>query len=133
LRQLDAVYQSAPVGLAVLDSDMRFVRVNDELAAMNGAAIDEHIGKQPAEVVPALARTAVAQVRAVLKRGESVNGVEIEVESPARPVEVAHFREHWVPLKDGDGEIVGMSIVVEDVTEEKRHEQQLRASQRYLE
>ena len=45
---LDGLFAVAPVGLALLDTDLRYVRVNPALAAMNGAAAAEHLGRRPA-------------------------------------------------------------------------------------
>jgi len=48
---LDGLFAVAPVGLALLDTDLRYVRVNPALAAMNGAAAAEHLGRRPADVL----------------------------------------------------------------------------------
>jgi PAS domain-containing protein len=37
LAQLEAIYQHAPVGLCVFDRELRYLRINDRLAEMNGS------------------------------------------------------------------------------------------------
>ena len=49
---LDAIFERAPVGLAVHDRDLRYVRINDRMAEINGLPAEEHIGRTVAEVVP---------------------------------------------------------------------------------
>ena len=43
--QLNTLLVSAPVGIGFWDRDLRFVRVNDALAAINGLTPEEHIGR----------------------------------------------------------------------------------------
>ena len=45
---IEALQSSAPVGLACLDRDFRFVRVNDPPAEMNRLPLDDH---RPIDVV----------------------------------------------------------------------------------
>src|ERR1700735_4877346 len=52
LAHLQAVYDGAPVGLALLDRDLRYVTLNQRLAHMNSASVEEHLGKRVAEMVP---------------------------------------------------------------------------------
>jgi PAS domain S-box-containing protein len=120
LRELDAIYQGAPIGLAVMDRKLRFLRVNERLAEMNGAPVADHIGRTPADVIPGVKHQGGDAIRAVLQRGEAVLGLELSAESPDRPGEHGHYLENWVPLKNELGEVVGVSIAVADVTERQR-------------
>jgi PAS domain S-box-containing protein len=54
LTTLRSFLQSSPLGMAVVDKDMRFVVINDALAAMNGVSAGEHVGRTIEQVVPAL-------------------------------------------------------------------------------
>ena len=49
---LDTIVQCAPVGFALLDLEMRYVRVNEALAEINGVGQEGHIGRRPTEVLP---------------------------------------------------------------------------------
>ena len=49
---LDAFFGGASVGMAFLDRELRFQRVNDALAALNGIPAADHIGRTAAEVLP---------------------------------------------------------------------------------
>jgi PAS domain-containing protein len=39
------VYRQAPIGLCYFDLDLRYVHINERLAALNGLAVDEHLGQ----------------------------------------------------------------------------------------
>ena len=51
---LDAIFDSAPLGLGVWDRQLRFLRVNRRLAEMNGIEPEAHIGRHPAELLPGI-------------------------------------------------------------------------------
>jgi PAS domain-containing protein len=55
LAELEDVYHNAPVGLCLLDRELRFLRINQRLAEINGIPAAEHIGKTVRELMPALA------------------------------------------------------------------------------
>lgn len=40
LMEIEAIYQTAPIGLTILDRDLRYVRLNQRLAEINGIDID---------------------------------------------------------------------------------------------
>ena len=52
--QLNTLLVSAPVGIGFWDRDLRFVRVNDALAAINRATPEDHVGRTLADVLPGL-------------------------------------------------------------------------------
>ena len=55
LALLDTLLVSSPVAIGFWDRELRFVRVNDALAAINHATPEEHVGKTLEEVIPGLA------------------------------------------------------------------------------
>jgi PAS domain S-box-containing protein len=120
--ELEATYRSAPVGMCVLDAELRFVRINDRLAEMNGPAAADHVGRTVREVLPALADDAEPLLRRVIDTGEPLVGVEITGETPAAPGDTRTWIESWYPLRDGAGAVVGINVVAEDVTERRRAE-----------
>jgi PAS domain S-box-containing protein len=121
LAEIETIYQSAPIGLGVLDCNLRFVRVNQRLAEMNGLPVEAHLGRDVRELLPDLADQAEATLRPILATGEPLLNVEISGETPAQPgVQRAWVESFW-PLKDGD-RIIGISIVCEEVTDRQRME-----------
>lgn len=122
LRELEALYQNAPVGLALLDRDLRFVRINSALAEMNGIPENAHLGRYAFDLLPGLRERAEPLFRSVLETGVSIRGVEIEGETPREPGIVRHWVEQFYPVTDETGLITGVGIVCEEVTERKRAE-----------
>jgi PAS domain S-box-containing protein len=123
LAEIETIYRSTPIGLAVLDTNLRFVRINERLAEMNGLPVEAHIGRTIREVVPAVADDAEPGLRQVLETGEPVVGIEISGETPAEPGVVRTWIESWIPVRGRRDEIIGISITAEEITERRRVEQ----------
>jgi PAS domain S-box-containing protein len=113
---LDTFFASASVGMAFLDRELRFERVNDALARHNGIAPAEHIGRPASEVLPGGNPEVVELLERVVASGEALEA-EVAGYSPAAPAE----RRHWIvaiyPVRDGAGELVGVGATVTDITE----------------
>lgn len=125
LEELEAIYESSPVGLAFLTNDLRFVRVNRRLAEMNGVPAAEHVGRTVGDVVPAIADQ-VDGILTRLRAGEEIVSYEITGETVAKPGIVGAWLEYWTPLRGADGEVRGLNIVVEDITDRKQAEARTR-------
>ncbi len=128
LAEIETIYQSAPIGLNVLDRDLRFVRINERLAEINGFSVEEHLGRTVREVLPELADTAEALLRPIFETGEPRLNVEIRGETPAQPGVERVWLESFLPLKDGD-RVIGINTVCEEVTERIQVEAALRQSE----
>ncbi len=120
--ELEALYQHAPVGLALLDSELRLWRVNSALAEMNGIPAQDHLGRHACDLLPGSRDKAEPLFRSVLQTGQSILGVEIEGETPREPGIVRHWVEQFYPVTDGTGKTVGVGIVCEEVTDRRRAE-----------
>jgi PAS domain S-box-containing protein len=121
---LGTLFATAPVGLGYWDHDLRFVRVNEALAAMNGVRPEDHVGKRVDEVAPALAPAMTESFQQVLRTGSPLVNVELSGETPARPGEVSHWLVSYYPVTGGEGRVLGLGSVVVDVTDHKRAEEE---------
>ena len=74
--QLATIYRAAPVGLGFIDSQLRYVGVNNYLADFNGLAAEAHQGRTIREVLPQLADMLEPIYQRVLATGEPVLDVE---------------------------------------------------------
>ncbi|ABN56797.1 MULTISPECIES: PAS domain-containing sensor histidine kinase [Methanoculleus] len=131
-QELDLIYASAPIGLCLIDTDTRYLRINRIFAEMNGYSIGEHIGKRVREILPDLADAAEELTRKVVKTGEAVLNTEIQGETPARPGAVRYWKETWSPLKNDRGEVVAINIVAREITGQKQAEDALHRSEGQL-
>ena len=126
LAEIENLYRNAPVGLCELDLDLRFVRINERLAEINGVPAAEHLGRRVRELLPALADAVEPGMRRVLDTGQPRLDIEIVAETPARPGVERSWIEQWLPLKDAEGRVTGLSIVVEETTERRLAAEALR-------
>src|SRR3954447_2542975 len=117
---LDNLFTTAPVGLALVDQEGRFVRVNDALAEINGRPAAEHLGRTLPEVVGPEGERFVPLLREVLDEGRSLIDMELSGESPAYPGQKRHWLASYTPVRSSDGVVVGASAAVIDVTERRR-------------
>ncbi len=131
LAQLEDVYRHTPVGLTFLDAELRYVRINDWLAAVNGRPVAEHLGRSIHEILPAdLADLLQALLEPVLFRGEAVENRVYRGAAPGRPGEARDWMFGFYPHRGPDGSVTGVYGVVADVTEQRRVEEALRDSER---
>ncbi len=72
LIEIETIYDNADVGLAVVDRDLRFRRINRRLAEINGVPVEETLGRTLGEVLPTLIDTLMPLYRKVLDGGEAV-------------------------------------------------------------
>jgi PAS domain S-box-containing protein len=127
---LDTLLNSAPVGLAFVDPECRFLRVNPVLAAMNGPDEASHLGRTVAEIVPHLWPALEPTFRQVLEEGRPVLDVEVSGEVPAAPGRRRHWLVGCYPVRVGRGKLLGIGVVVADVTKERRAAEGLRRADR---
>ncbi|MGP1383131.1 MAG: PAS domain S-box protein [Thainema sp.] len=128
LAEIEAIYETAPIGLNILDTDLRFVRINQRLADINGLPIEAHLGRSVWELFPDLANTLENLLQPVLATGKPLLNVEIHGELPAQPGVQRTWLEHFFPLKSGN-QVIGISTVCEEITERIQVEAALRQSE----
>jgi PAS domain S-box-containing protein len=115
--ELGALYASTVVGVGLLGRDLTFIRVNGALAAMNGIAAEDHVGRTVDDLLPSLSTKAHALMETVVSTRRPVGPVDLEGETPARPGERRIWSEAWTPVFDDRGEVIAASVLVADVTE----------------
>ena len=78
LSLLDSMLANAPIGLAFVDSECRFVRVNQVFADMTGSPLNRHLGRTLQELLPKpVARSLEATVQRVFAQEAPVRNQEI--------------------------------------------------------
>lgn len=122
-RELRALYQNAPVGLAVLDLDMRFARVNAFLTDLTDLHAEEHVGRLLFEVFPDLRERLEPVLRQVVDTRQPIRNVEVEGATPGQPDKKVWWRMHVYYMSDDYGATPAIGLVAEDVTAQKAAEQ----------
>ncbi|MCY7372369.1 MAG: SpoIIE family protein phosphatase [Spirochaetaceae bacterium] len=123
---LETLLLEAPVAFAFYDTDLRYRRINRLLADVNGLPMADHIGRRPSEVLPeGLGEAVETRLREVLTTGRVVADDSITAPSP-RTGEMRSYESKWFPGRDANGEVIGVAVLVSDVTEHRENEDALR-------
>jgi PAS domain S-box-containing protein/putative nucleotidyltransferase with HDIG domain len=118
---LDTLLAAAPVGFGYVDRDFRVVRLNATLAAINGSTVDAQVGRTVQEVVPEIWAQVREVYQRVLQTGEAVLNVESSGETATDSVHHHYWLASYYPVRV-DAEIVGIGVVVVDITDRKQWE-----------
>ena len=124
--QLNTLLVSAPVGIGFWDRDLRFVRVNDALATINGLSPEEHVGRYLGDVVGELAPILVPLYRRVLETGEPVVHTESTDDAALQMGQRRHWLSSYYPVHTPEGEVIGIGAVIMEITDRKRADDRLR-------
>ncbi|MDI5967525.1 SpoIIE family protein phosphatase [Streptomyces sp. SL13] len=113
LAVLDAVFDTSSAGIAIYDTDLRFVRVNAVLAAMNNRTPADHLGRSVQDVISGDTGRELAGVqRQVLETGRIV----VDLLTPGADG-VGFWSASYSRITDRRGQVLGISCVVLDVTD----------------
>jgi PAS domain S-box-containing protein len=124
VERLEAMYQTSPTGMALVDCDLRYAMVNDVMGEMLNAIgalpVDRVINSAVREVSPRLADLTEAHFNQVLREGAPLLNVELRAVGAAGAGEERDWLISYAPLKDADDMILGVNVVALDVTGRKR-------------
>lgn len=123
------IVANAPVGFAQLDTELRFVRINDGLAELNGLAAEEHVGRTPMEVLPDLPRESYLPFFEAALRGETS---QFELEGTTAAGDARVWLERVYPLRDRRDRVMGVGAFVVDISERRAAEDERERSVRSL-
>ena len=124
LTEIEAIYTNAPIGLCMLDINFRYIRVNKQLAEINGIPESEHLGRTAQEVLPELGEVQKPIFEQIIATRLPVLNREIQGETPAQPGIERSWLVNYYPLQDGDRQVASINIIVQEITERKRAEQE---------
>jgi PAS domain S-box-containing protein len=115
----------APVAFAFYGTDMRYRRINRMLADINGLSMEAHIGRLPSELLPdPLGRAIEARLAQVLDTGAVVSDDDFTATSRVTG-ELGFYESQWFPARSVDGSIIGVAVLISDVTDRRRSEEAL--------
>ncbi|MDZ8187972.1 MAG: PAS domain S-box protein [Nostoc sp. ChiSLP02] len=117
---LDTIFNNAPIGIGVWDEKLRYVRLNQALAEINGLSQEAHIGKTVAELLPGIHAEVTEAFRHVVETGESISQ-ETSGETPAAPGKQRYWSVNYYPIHL-PGNITWVGAICEEITERKQAE-----------
>ncbi|MFH8221919.1 SpoIIE family protein phosphatase [Streptomyces sp. NPDC018057] len=127
------IVSQSPIGLAVLDTRLRYVSVNPALERIDGVSAEEHIGRRVPEVLAEVDAEAVeSAARQVLETGQSLVDVFAVGRTPADPDTEHAWSVSMYRLEDAVGTVLGVAVSVVDVTEQHRAGIEAEAARRRL-
>lgn len=119
LAKLESLLATSPIGIAFLDRDLRYVRINEALATLNGWSPEEHIGRSIHEVHPQSSSGLAPLLEGVIASGQAVRDLEIEQDHRS-------FLANYFPVRSLQGRIIGVGGMIFEITERRRIEDELR-------
>lgn len=112
-----SLVSQSPVGIAVFDTDLRWVRVNPSLERINGVPEEAVLGRRVGEALPSLDVEAIeSRMRHVLETGEPLLDQQT-VGRTAADTEDHAYSESYHRIDDANGRVLGLAISVIDVSE----------------
>ncbi|MFD4691081.1 SpoIIE family protein phosphatase [Streptomyces sp. NPDC058463] len=121
---LRALFTMSPIGMQVMDTDLRILRVNTAASGIRGMPADRLIGRRLDEAFRTFRVTSsdatTAMVRGVLETGEPVIGRIVGATPPSDQQREHLYEVSVFPLHDPDGQILGVASSVVDVTEREQ-------------
>jgi PAS domain S-box-containing protein len=130
LSLLEGLVRHAPVGIALFDSNLRFVMLNERAAAVDGVPLDAHIGKTVPEVIGSFGNAIEAHLRQVRETRQVISVSEIGGQTPALPGNVRWWIAHYFPLLDSEGRVKHIGAAAVEITDLKEAERKLHEADR---
>lgn len=128
-RQLATIFDTSPVGLALLDAQQRFIAINEALAEINGLTREQHLGYSIPELFGQSDPQLVEVFDGIYNTGNPFTSPNFAVNVPGRSDRrPGYYNVYYLPTVNSNGQVEGVLVYVVDVTERV----QLERAQRFL-
>jgi PAS domain S-box-containing protein len=132
LGELESIYKMAPIGLCFVDTNLRFVRINEQLAEINGLPVADHLGRSIRDILPEMADQLEPIYRQAIASGEPILNWEVKVISPAQPGVERYWSVCYYPQQGDNSRVVGVNVVVQEISDRKQAELDLQEKTQLL-
>ncbi len=130
--RLQAILDYSPMAIYMRDRDERWIVANRETCGILGMSAEELLGRSMADTIsPELYEHLAAHDRSVMDAGNATSFDEMVPD--ARSGATRHVWSLKFPVRDADGEVVGLGGVSIDVTDRERATRELAAARALLE
>ncbi|HUX34786.1 MAG TPA: ATP-binding protein, partial [Gemmatimonadaceae bacterium] len=127
---LSAALVSSPIGLSLLDCDLRYIQVNRAIAAVTGLAADDHVGRTLREVNPRLSPDIEALLLRVLETDEPLQNLEMMRPGATPDAPMRYLLLNVYPMKSETGETLGLAVAALDTTDQRALQEQFHHAQK---
>ncbi|GAA2923810.1 SpoIIE family protein phosphatase [Streptomyces mexicanus] len=117
----EGLVSQSPIGVALMDTELRYLLVNPALERTNGVPAADHIGRRPRDVLSFSGiDTIESALRQVLVTGTPLLDQYIVGRTAADPDHDHAWSVSYYRLEAANGRVIGVAISVIDVTERHR-------------
>ncbi|MCT6701343.1 PAS domain S-box protein [Rheinheimera sp. 4Y26] len=128
----DLLLPHIPTGVALLDSDLRYLSINQTLADFNGHSIEEHLGQTVWQMLPQLAPDIAPVIQQVLQTGVARLDFAVSAPTPAVPEQNSDWLCSYFPVAGPDGSISAVAVLAQNQTLVRQLELSQQQSQQRL-
>jgi signal transduction histidine kinase len=130
--ELELLYNEAPLGLAMIDANLDFVRFNPCFTELNGLPDIHTTSELTWEILPDYRERLKRACAQVLKSGRAKRKLVVEGSTRNDPHVHREWHYHLYPVPGKEGQIGGVGIMVQDMTQQRINEETIRASEQRL-
>ncbi|MBD1940936.1 PAS domain S-box protein, partial [Coleofasciculus sp. FACHB-712] len=122
-RQLETIFETSPIGLALLDEKQRFIAINEALAEINGLTREQHLGYSIPDLFGQFDPQLVEVFHQIYTTGNPFISPNFAVNVPGRgDRRPGYYNVYYLPTVNSNGQVEGVLVYVVDVTERVRLE-----------
>ena len=118
--ELETLYQTAPIGLALFDPvEFRYLRLNERQAEIVGMPSEEVLGRQLTEIAP------ISGLREMFEKvatGVPIKNALLEGAVATRPDEHRYFNVSYFPVFNADGSVRAITAASLEITAQRKAE-----------
>lgn len=122
-QEIETLYKTAPVGMAMVDRNLRFLRANQRFADLTSHSMDMLIGRALQDMIPTLAGRMAAPIAEVFAHARETANLDATVSLDGAGTR--DFLIDFYPYEE-DGRVTAVGVIMKDVTEIRRLEKELR-------
>ncbi len=121
---LDQVVDGSPIGVVVLDGDLRFVRVSSRAEAMFGVTEKKTAGRKLESVLPVMFGEIRAILTDIIQGGPARAAIETSAPRIGLPTAPRRYLAYYYPLV-AEAAVIGVGCMFRDVTDQRTAEDAL--------
>ncbi len=124
LSEFERIYVDVPVGLGLIDTDLRYIQINDFLINLHGGDESDHLGRKISEVLPGIGDVIESLCCKVMESGTAVIDYEVCGNESCGSIDFCWLMS-VLPWNSSTGNMLGVSMFVIDISGRKHCEQEL--------